>query len=151
MLTLNPRRNSRDTSDSSKKPTLEEILQTWQVASPSLFDRSLSQVWMLLVFYSPFMSSLDERVRYYSIFLSQTPHRIIKHYIHTYIHTYHSRLIPEGVAAVSQIFLRNTHVLPKLISYERLIIFKSPFTTFVIYRSICHILFRRSKQQPRCL
>jgi hypothetical protein len=36
----------------------------------------------------------------------------------TYIHTYHSRFIPEGVAEVSQIFLRGTHVLPKLVSYE---------------------------------
>jgi hypothetical protein len=36
-----------------------------------------------------------------------------------YIHTYHSRFIPEGVAEVSQIFLRNTHVLPKLVSYEQ--------------------------------
>jgi hypothetical protein len=36
----------------------------------------------------------------------------------TYIHTYHSRFIPEGVAEVSQIFLRDTHVLPKLVSYE---------------------------------
>jgi hypothetical protein len=36
----------------------------------------------------------------------------------TYIHTYHSRFIPEGVADVSQIFLRDTHVLPKLVSYE---------------------------------
>jgi hypothetical protein len=35
------------------------------------------------------------------------------------IHTYHSRFIPEGVAEVSQIFLRDTLVLPKLlISYE---------------------------------
>jgi hypothetical protein len=34
----------------------------------------------------------------------------------TYIHTYHSRFIPEGVAEVSQIFLRD--VLPKLVSYE---------------------------------
>jgi hypothetical protein len=34
-----------------------------------------------------------------------------------YIHTYHSRFNPEGVAEVSQIFLRDTHVLPKL-SYE---------------------------------
>jgi hypothetical protein len=33
--------------------------------------------------------------------------------IHTYIHTTH-----EGVAEVSQIFLRDTHVLPKLVSYE---------------------------------
>jgi hypothetical protein len=31
-----------------------------------------------------------------------------------YIHTYQSRFIPEGVAEVSQIFLRDTHVLPKL-------------------------------------
>jgi hypothetical protein len=34
----------------------------------------------------------------------------------TYIHTYiPSRFIPEGVAVVSQIFLRDTHVLPKLV------------------------------------
>jgi hypothetical protein len=31
-----------------------------------------------------------------------------------YIYTYHSRFIPDGVAEVSQIFLRDTHVLPKL-------------------------------------
>jgi hypothetical protein len=36
----------------------------------------------------------------------------------TYIHTYHSRFIPEEVAEVSQIFLRDTHVFPKLVSYE---------------------------------
>jgi hypothetical protein len=35
-----------------------------------------------------------------------------------YVCTYHSRFIPEGVAEVSQIFLRETHVLPKLASYE---------------------------------
>jgi hypothetical protein len=35
-----------------------------------------------------------------------------------YIHTYHSRFIPEGVAEVSRLFLRDTHVLPKLLSYE---------------------------------
>jgi hypothetical protein len=29
----------------------------------------------------------------------------------------HSRFIPEGLA-VSQIFFRDTHVLPKLVSYE---------------------------------
>jgi hypothetical protein len=34
------------------------------------------------------------------------------------IHTYHSRFIPEGVADVSQIFLRDTHVSPKLVTYE---------------------------------
>jgi hypothetical protein len=36
----------------------------------------------------------------------------------TYIHTYHSHFIAEGVAEVSQIFLRDTHILPKLVSYE---------------------------------
>jgi hypothetical protein len=30
----------------------------------------------------------------------------------------HSRFILEGVADVSQIFLRDAHVLPKLLSYE---------------------------------
>jgi hypothetical protein len=35
-----------------------------------------------------------------------------------HIHTYHSRFIPEGVAEVSQIFPRDTPVLPKLVSYE---------------------------------
>jgi hypothetical protein len=34
------------------------------------------------------------------------------------VHTYHSRFIPEGVAEASQIFLRDSHVLPKLFSYE---------------------------------
>jgi hypothetical protein len=34
------------------------------------------------------------------------------------IHTYQSRFIPEGVAEASQIFLREAHVLPKLLSYE---------------------------------
>jgi hypothetical protein len=37
----------------------------------------------------------------------------------TYIHTYHSRFIPEGVEEASQIFLREAHVLPKLLSYEK--------------------------------
>jgi hypothetical protein len=36
----------------------------------------------------------------------------------SYIHTYHKRLIPEEVAELSQIFLRGTHVLTKLVSYE---------------------------------
>jgi hypothetical protein len=31
----------------------------------------------------------------------------------TYIHTYHIRFVPEGVAEASQIFLRDTHVLLK--------------------------------------
>jgi hypothetical protein len=35
-----------------------------------------------------------------------------------YIHTYHSRFIPEGVAEASQILLRDAHVLQKLLSNE---------------------------------
>jgi hypothetical protein len=31
------------------------------------------------------------------------------------IHTYHSCFIPKGVAEASQIFLRDTHVLPRLV------------------------------------
>jgi hypothetical protein len=42
---------------------------------------------------------------------------LLRYYI-TYIDTYHSRFILEGVAEESQIFLRDTHVLPKLVSYE---------------------------------
>jgi hypothetical protein len=35
-------------------------------------------------------------------------------YLHrSCLHTYHSRFIPERVAEVSQIFFRDTHVLPK--------------------------------------
>jgi hypothetical protein len=34
------------------------------------------------------------------------------------IHTYHLRFISEGVAEVFQIILQDTHVLPKLVSYE---------------------------------
>jgi hypothetical protein len=34
-----------------------------------------------------------------------------------YIHTYHSRFVPEGVAEISKIH-RDNHVLPKLFSYE---------------------------------
>jgi hypothetical protein len=34
-----------------------------------------------------------------------------------FIHTYHSRLVAEGVAEVSQIFLRDAHLLPKWHSY----------------------------------
>jgi hypothetical protein len=59
---------------------LWEILQTWQVVSPSPSDHSLSRVLMLLNVWSPFP---------------------------TYIHTYHSRFISEGAAEASQIFLRD--------------------------------------------
>jgi hypothetical protein len=37
--------------------------------------------------------------------------------LHTYIHTYHSRFIPEGVAEASQIFLRHAHVIPIIYYY----------------------------------
>jgi hypothetical protein len=36
----------------------------------------------------------------------------------TDIQTYHSHFIPEGAAEVSQIFLQETYVFPKLLSYE---------------------------------
>jgi hypothetical protein len=51
---------------------------------------------------------------YYLSLLGQIPRILIVQY--TYIHTYHSRFIPERVAEVSQIFLRDTHVLPKFVS-----------------------------------
>jgi hypothetical protein len=35
-----------------------------------------------------------------------------------YIHTYHPRLIPKGVAEAFQILLRDAHVFPKLLSCE---------------------------------
>jgi hypothetical protein len=38
-----------------------------------------------------------------------------------YIHTYHSRFIPEGVVEAYQILLRDIYVLPKLLSYENTI------------------------------
>jgi hypothetical protein len=38
-----------------------------------------------------------------------------RHQIAVYF-TYHSRFIPKGIAEVSQIFLRDTHVLPKLLA-----------------------------------
>jgi hypothetical protein len=36
----------------------------------------------------------------------------------THTYTYHSQFIPEGIAEVSQIFLRDNHVLPKLVNFE---------------------------------
>jgi hypothetical protein len=34
------------------------------------------------------------------------------------VHTHTTHTIPEGAAEASQTFLRDTHVLPKLVSYE---------------------------------
>jgi hypothetical protein len=59
----------------------------------------------------------------------------ISFYIH--IRTYHSRLIPEGVAEASQIFLRDAHVLPKLLSYKEY--FFLLFT--VIFCVMCNKVF----------
>jgi hypothetical protein len=41
--------------------------------------------------------------------------RLITKLLTTTIYTYHSCFIPEGVAEVSLIFLRDTHVVPKLV------------------------------------
>jgi hypothetical protein len=35
-----------------------------------------------------------------------------------FIHTYRTRFIPEELAKASQVFLRDAHVFPKLLSYE---------------------------------
>jgi hypothetical protein len=61
---------------------------------------------------------MKERERRYSFVLTQTPHETTKKITYIHIHTYYSSFIPEGVAEVSQIFLRDTHVSPKLVSYE---------------------------------
>jgi hypothetical protein len=39
-------------------------------------------------------------------------------YMYSVLHTDHSRFILEEVPEASQIVLRDTHVLPKLLSYE---------------------------------
>jgi hypothetical protein len=36
--------------------------------------------------------------------------------LYYFIQTYHSRFIPEGLAKASQILLRDTHILPKLLA-----------------------------------
>jgi hypothetical protein len=43
---------------------------------------------------------------------------LLRMMVNTYIQSYYSRFILEGVTEVSQIFLRDTHVLSKLVSYE---------------------------------
>jgi hypothetical protein len=52
------------------------------------------------------------------VFRSHSNEHCSFHFDGHYIHTYHSRFIPEWVAEASQKFLRNTHVLPTLFSYE---------------------------------
>jgi hypothetical protein len=36
-----------------------------------------------------------------------------------YIHKYHSRFVPEGLAKASQLFLQDTSIKLKLLSYEK--------------------------------
>jgi hypothetical protein len=48
-----------------------------------------------------------------------------------HLHTYHSRLIPEGVAEASQIFLRDAHVLPKWFSYTADVTGGKPITVWL--------------------
>jgi hypothetical protein len=43
---------------------------------------------------------------------------LLSFFIHTYLHTYHSRLIPERVVESSLIFLQDAHGLPKRHGYE---------------------------------
>jgi hypothetical protein len=84
---------------------------------------------------------------FFSITLTNNIHTIILSYYliviwvptylydHTFIHTYHSRFIPKGVAEASQIFLRNNHVLPKLLSYASYIVKKQsrfPLSVLII-------------------
>jgi hypothetical protein len=38
--------------------------------------------------------------------------------VEIYIHKYHLCFIPEGIAEIYRTFLRDTHVLPKLLSYK---------------------------------
>jgi hypothetical protein len=69
------------------------------VVSLSAPERSLSQVSAvnLLAYYG-----ILKRTNRFAFFWKSCRN--------TYIHTYHSRFIPEGAAEVSQIFLRDTHV-----------------------------------------
>jgi hypothetical protein len=59
----------------------------------------------------PFRSSSKDA----SFHTKQTSNANVVRVLHTYVHKYHSRFIPEGVAEVSEVFLRDTHVLPKLV------------------------------------
>jgi hypothetical protein len=54
------------------------------------------------------------RLRPLFMFLLKLGCLVLGDHTSTYIHTYHSRFIPEGVAEASQIFLRDAHVLTKL-------------------------------------
>jgi hypothetical protein len=65
---------------------------------------------------SPLLGFLGNRVDFYV-------------YVIFVIFTYHSRFIPKGVAKASQIFLRDTHVLPKLFLIPTLIPLRGVGTT----------------------
>jgi hypothetical protein len=53
------------------------------------------------------------------------------------MHTYHSRLIPEGAAEASQIFLQDAHFLLKLLSFDR----NSLVTFYDIHGRMREVLF----------
>jgi hypothetical protein len=65
--------------------------------------RLFQSEWVFCTTYRSKIMAKNERHKFYQI---------------KYIHTYHSRFIPEGVSEASQIYLRDAHVLPKLFSYE---------------------------------
>jgi hypothetical protein len=48
------------------------------------------------------------------------------------IHTHHSRLIPEAIAEVSQIFFRDAHVLPKWLGYEEYVTGGKPIAVWLL-------------------
>jgi hypothetical protein len=58
------------------------------------------------------------------------------------VHTYNSRLILEGGAEASQIFLRDAHALPKLLSYEdyyrcdRWLSHRRPIAVYLVFYDI---------------
>jgi hypothetical protein len=72
-----------------------------------LLSISLIELYFILLS----MNNLHDK-SYKSVFL------ICKLFKIKIIHTYHSRFIPEEVAEAFQKFLRDAHVLPKLLSYE---------------------------------
>jgi hypothetical protein len=58
-----------------------------------------------------------DRMNYFSVIRKRLHVMLILGHPYN-IHIYNSRFHPEGVAEISQIMLRDTHVLPNLVSYE---------------------------------
>jgi hypothetical protein len=66
---------------------------------------------------------------------------ILQHLYGEGIHTYHSRFIPEGAAETCQIFFRDAHVLPKLLSYDefpRRVVVRQAAGRKIIAESLSH-------------